>query len=158
MLGSVKAKTCNKCGQYKHSEEFYKNKSAKDGLYSYCKLCEKEARKKYWQSKKGKSVRSKAGKKYRASHDGKATQRKGHLRRRYNLTSSQHLSMYVNQNGCCAVCKRAIPYDKIHTDHNHVTGEVRGLLCPTCNLLVGHVENHLENLPTVLNYIETGRD
>lgn len=32
-------KTCPKCGKEKHVADFPKDKSSKDGLYSYCKEC-----------------------------------------------------------------------------------------------------------------------
>jgi 5-methylcytosine-specific restriction endonuclease McrA len=42
-----KYKTCTKCGQLKASAEFYKRKSAKDGLRSRCIPCEKQDVKQY---------------------------------------------------------------------------------------------------------------
>lgn len=39
---SVEKKTCARCNQEKQSTAFSKLKSSKDGLYSYCKKCDKE--------------------------------------------------------------------------------------------------------------------
>lgn len=41
-------KKCPKCNKIKNKNEFDKNKSRKDGLSSYCKICLKEARKKHY--------------------------------------------------------------------------------------------------------------
>ncbi|RTL07337.1 hypothetical protein EKK58_02160 [Candidatus Dependentiae bacterium] len=40
-------KLCNKCGKTKFRAEFNRNKSRKDGLQDYCKLCQAEGNKKY---------------------------------------------------------------------------------------------------------------
>jgi len=46
MIDLVKKK-CMKCGIEKNINEFYRNKSTKDGLCSYCKNCTKKHNKKY---------------------------------------------------------------------------------------------------------------
>ncbi len=42
------------------------------------------------------------------------------------------------QGGCCAMCKRAENTFKrrLNVDHNHKTGQVRGLLCYRCNKFI----------------------
>jgi hypothetical protein len=40
-------KVCSKCKEHRPFEDFYKNKTAKDGLQSYCKPCKKADSKKY---------------------------------------------------------------------------------------------------------------
>jgi hypothetical protein len=44
----MKTKKCGKCGEFKCVSEFYKNKSTKDGLGDYCKLCVKENQRLYY--------------------------------------------------------------------------------------------------------------
>lgn len=61
-----------------------------------------------------------------------------HRQRTYGLSPEEHDRMLAAQNGACAICK-TIP-SKFHVDHCHLTGRVRGLLCPACNTGVGHVE------------------
>ncbi len=63
------------------------------------------------------------------------------LQRAYGLTVEQHKQVYVNQNGCCAVCSKPVAYDDVHTDHNHTTGIFRGLLCVRCNHGMGYVDD-----------------
>ena len=43
----MQTKFCYKCKQYKDVNEFYKNKSKKDGLASGCKSCTKQSDKEY---------------------------------------------------------------------------------------------------------------
>jgi hypothetical protein len=41
-------KTCTRCGEEKPRSEFYKNDRYKDGLFSYCKLCQRAAQRKWY--------------------------------------------------------------------------------------------------------------
>ncbi len=65
----------------------------------------------------------------------------------YGLTTDQLESMREDQANLCAICGE--PETKaradghvfaLAVDHNHVTGEVRALLCYRCNQLVGWLE------------------
>lgn len=51
----------------------------------------------------------------------------------------------VEAQGCtCAVCGAPIKEtDRVHLDHNHKTGAVRGALHGQCNMLLGKLENGL---------------
>ena len=55
---------------------------------------------------------------------------------------------YDAQNGVCPICLKPLS-GKISLDHNHSTGEPRGLLHQACNLKVAQIENHTKKL----NYI-----
>lgn len=47
-------KTCSKCKIEKEESEFYKDKSKKDGLCSYCRICHNERTKIYFRTVNGK--------------------------------------------------------------------------------------------------------
>lgn len=65
--------------------------------------------------------------------------RENKLRRDYGLDDEKKKALYDKQGGFCALC--GDPFNgKVHVDHDHLTGAVRGLLHPTCNLLLGHYE------------------
>jgi hypothetical protein len=65
--------------------------------------------------------------------------RKKHILYTYGLTYEAHEEMRLNQGNCCAICKR--PFVKTPcVDHDHKTGKVRGLLCNSCNGVLGKVE------------------
>mgnify|MGYP003495491356 CR=1 FL=1 len=49
------------------------------------------------------------------------------------------------QGHCCALCGAPInETDRVHLDHNHKTGAVRGALHGQCNMLLGKLENGLK--------------
>lgn len=61
---------------------------------------------------------------------------------KYGITEEDFLSLYVEQMGRCAICLDECDRDKIHIDHNHETGEVRGLLCGSCNRAIGYLKDN----------------
>jgi len=60
------------------------------------------------------------------------------LKQRYGLNEKQYNDLLESQNSACAICEES--YDVLYVDHCHTTNEVRGLLCPRCNTLVGYIE------------------
>lgn len=50
-------------------------------------------------------------------------------------------SLLATQDGLCALCKYPIQGDDA-LDHDHKTGEVRGVLHRGCNAMLGHLENN----------------
>ncbi len=55
---------------------------------------------------------------------------------RYGLTPEDYDAILQAQHGGCALCERTTATrtgKPLHVDHNHRTGEVRGLLCDYCN-------------------------
>ena len=56
----------------------------------------------------------------------------------YGLSYKDWLKLWEVQDGKCAICGKSFdsPSDA-NVDHNHKTGEIRGLLCKTCNLGLG---------------------
>jgi hypothetical protein len=43
-----------------------------------------------------------------------------------------------------------------HVDHDHVTGEVRGLLCHACNIGIGGLRDSIALLKNAVAYLESG--
>lgn len=63
----------------------------------------------------------------------------------YALTPDEYWAIYEAQDGCCYFCKRAKGHaKKLCVDHDHATGFVRGLLCNTCNKILGHFRDDPE--------------
>lgn len=70
--------------------------------------------------------------------------------------------MREDQNGVCAICQKSTDIIDIRTglprrlaiDHNHKTGEIRGLLCHDCNIAIGHFKDNAELLRCAARYLE----
>ncbi len=58
-------------------------------------------------------------------------QRDKYLQRKYGISLKQYNVILKKQGGACAICKRPRSAFKnsLAVDHDHATGEVRGLLC-----------------------------
>ena len=67
--------------------------------------------------------------------------------RTYKITIGMYRLLLEFQGGRCWGCRRATGRIKrLAVDHNHRTGEVRMLLCSTCNNIVGHFRDNPEAL------------
>lgn len=72
---------------------------------------------------------------------------------KYGVTREQVYAMLDDQDNKCAICGVELSYEKMHVDHCHDTGKVRGLLCRRCNLAVGYIESLLPVIEKVQNYL-----
>lgn len=89
----------------------------------------------------------------------KTKQKAARVLNTYNLTVAQCDDIWRYQGGQCAICKTEIGRPSevgvtTHIDHDHDTGKVRGLLCPHCNLMLGHAKDNPETLRTAARYLE----
>lgn len=58
------------------------------------------------------------------------------LVRCFGISVQQYDELLKQQNGGCAICDRPNADSRghrLHVDHDHKTGEIRGLLCASCN-------------------------
>jgi len=74
------------------------------------------------------------------------------LQRLYGISITEHYDMWIEQLGLCAVCHQAKP---LCVDHDHQTGEVRGLLCTYCNKAIGMFKDDEELLQDAIGYLVT---
>jgi len=164
-------KTCSKanCQQTNPQslDNFTKDKKAKDGLQSQCNHCRNEVKRldrlanpeKYheidkarWGTKKITSDKWRENNRERYNASMREYRKKNYQKlrlQRYDLTPEQHAKILLDQKGVCAVCSK-LPQGKrpLVVDHDHVTDEVRGLLCYKCNrdMVVVDDKEHLAKL------------
>ncbi len=81
------------------------------------------------------------------------------LKRKYDITPEQYNEMLAAQNGVCGICKNAAGGDlgtnhgRLHVDHDHATGKIRGLLCFSCNRSLGGFRDSRELLMVAHQYL-----
>lgn len=154
-------KSCTKCQQSKPLDEFRVHCGHARGE---CRACERikarerdpvklAAAARKW-SKNNPAKRNAAKRLWYAKN--KDHQRVQVRRRTYGLTDSAYQAMLIEQRGSCAICQT--PFEDlpraVHIDHCHATGKVRGLLCRTCNLVIGFFKDDTERLLKAAIYLE----
>src|SRR5581483_1565057 len=127
-------KWCPACESAQPTSDFPSNRSARDGLATYCKPCHNAKSKATAERLYG------GGREY-------------HLRRRYGLTSADVDAMIEQQGGTCATCDAKAE----HVDHDHATGKVRGVLCFNCNQALGNVRDSVAILSQLSTYLRRHR-
>lgn len=133
-------KTCTKCGVEKPLEGFYKEKKAKDGRTSQCSVC----------------LAEKSRRRYKNNPEaGWAST----IKKKYGITQEDYYALLEQQGGKCAneSCKatQCGPNKKRWCiDHNHDTGEVRGLLCSDCNAAAGILRDNPSIIRGLAKYLE----
>lgn len=113
----AETKPCGKCKETKPLSEFNRDKRRKDGRQSWCRAC-----------------MSAYNKTYSRSH---------WLQYMYGLTLEEYNDILEAQGGSCAICGKT-PEEggrPLLVDHDHKTGEIRGLLCDGCNTALGYFED-----------------
>ena len=83
-----------------------------------------------------------------------------YLYRNFEISLETYYQIYKNQNGKCYICGSegfALDEDiqtvKLVVDHNHLTKEVRGLLCHNCNRALGLFKDDINRLKTAIQYL-----
>lgn len=93
------------------------------------------------------------------------TRRTRMLKRDYGITDSDYGKILIDQNGVCAICGNSEVAAnnqrngvlKLSVDHNHVTNQIRGLLCQRCNTGLGKFlidECGIDLLNKAIKYVE----
>jgi hypothetical protein len=73
---------------------------------------------------------------------------------KYGMTVDDYLMLLAQQGGCCAICRQAPIQRRLVIDHDHETGQVRGLLCSGCNVGLGNLGDTLAGLQRAVAYLQ----
>ena len=82
------------------------------------------------------------------------------LAKKYGLTEEEYLQMFIDRNHQCDVCGMKAKGKKLAVDHNHITGQVRGLLCQICNTGIGSLrtDESLDIIKKAIEYLENNNE
>lgn len=161
-------KRCGVCGRDKPRSDFYRDSGSRDGVRPSCKDCERARSHEWYVRNRERSIaaaqawRRANPEQYEATQARHRTrrrseQRAGHLKRTFGLTLDEYDAMLARQEGRCAICRR-FPADGtfLHVDHDHATGDVRGLLCVRCNNALGLFRDRSDVLLSAIEYLAGG--
>jgi len=166
-------KKCSHCLVVKTVDQFYKASSAPDGLHNMCKVCKTESlNKSYSKNHRKQLLRNKTpegrarGREYRRQYVLRHPRevRDSYLKRAFGIGIDDYDTLFARQDGECAVCGKKFtgpgdyklkgaPNGVPRVDHDHATGNVRGLLCQHCNVGLGMFNDDPELLSAALAYL-----
>lgn len=151
-------KKCTRCGLEKDLTEFYlKIKGVEREIkntFTRCKPCSYITVRK-WAKKNKDKIRV-----YHQTWDRKNQKRQieSRLIWKYSLSMEEFQKLSESQGNKCLICKVSAEHlslKKLYVDHDHKTGEIRGLLCRSCNIGIGMMKDNPEILRNAINYLET---
>ncbi len=84
--------------------------------------------------------------------------RADHIKRNYGITLAQESALVEAHQGLCAVCDMSLSegYRNQCIDHDHKTGEIRGLLCRRCNMALGLLDESPAIVKSLHRYLLIG--
>lgn len=127
-------KQCNKCKEWKDLEKFSKRSHAPIRFTSHCKICMNLSA--------------------RLRHNPSKTRSKN-LIRKYGIGEKVFLRLLASQSYKCLICSKHLPHsgNSVHVDHDHSTGNFRGILCGLCNKGLGQFKDSRELLLKAATYL-----
>lgn len=134
----INTKQCKKCKEIKDLSQFHRRSNS---LKSWCKQCCIDYSSQWTKSNMDK---------VRASR----------LKCKHNISLELYQTKLQNQNGLCAICNKASTraansgtIRSLCLDHCHITGNIRGLLCDSCNTAVGLLNDNIDVAVNLVNYL-----
>ena len=99
----------------------------------------------------------KQNKVYRNKPSTKKRNRNNKLMRKYGIDTNEYNQLLESQNYTCAICGSTETGGKgkkhFSVDHCHTTKKVRGLLCKSCNIMLGEAKDNTRILSKALEYL-----
>lgn len=132
----MKTKPCSRCKIIKNISDFSKDKQHSSGYKSACKVCAKQD----WITWRTVNLES-----------ARKTDRISHYVRKYGLSIEEATALVEDRTGLCKICANIVP---LVVDHCHISGLVRGLICSSCNSVLGYSKDNINTLKASIKYLE----
>jgi hypothetical protein len=157
--------SCSRCKQDKPIEAFRRRRNRPEtgtrfGRWSWCRQCEID-------SFKTPKRRAQASVRQKVFRDNLRTnnlaemrrrEREQNLRSKYGFGEEEYNAMLHTHGGLCAICGKPPTTGrgkKLHVDHDHDSGVIRGLLCSVCNVSLGGFKDDPALLRRAAEYVES---
>lgn len=90
------------------------------------------------------------------SNPFKTMSRRDYLLAEYGLTEEAYVALEQAQNHKCKICLKDKEQEPrpLAVDHDHKTGEIRGLLCNSCNRMLGFAKDNQTTLLRAIQYLK----
>lgn len=145
---------CSRCKKIKTLDQFYKDKKAAGGVAYRCRPCTRlVARRDYHGNRERRLAVSKV---YREKPEIRRSTRHRALMKKYSITLTDYESLLDMQGGVCAICRTDTRDGRerdMPVDHDHATGQVRGILCDRCNRTIGLFQDDPEIIARAITYL-----
>ena len=81
------------------------------------------------------------------------------IKHKYKISYEDYAAMLQEANGKCSICGEVSKDNRrLCVDHNHETGQIRGLLCKHCNWLIGHSRESTIILNNTIDYLNKWKE
>jgi hypothetical protein len=95
---------------------------------------------------------------YQARYNTPERQHAARVKHYYGITADQYAQMLAEQDNRCAICCQEQSGKRLAVDHDHATGQVRGLLCSNCNRALGLFGDSSVHLLSAYHYLQKLND
>lgn len=135
LVESINKYKCSRCALIKERSAFYtRRRGGIEAPQGYCKACVKE----YSQARRAWESRLAMNRYYK---------------KRYGITLEEYETLLSAQGGVCAICKKRKGKNRLHVDHCHSTGNIRGILCSWCNAGLGQFKDDTAMMLRAVEYL-----
>lgn len=125
---------CLTCKELKPLTEYHRG--GPGGYHGECKVCRCKRETERWHARSPEEKRA----------IGQRLKLQGH-----GLEDWSYEALVEIADGCCMACER--PTGVLVIDHDHTSGQVRGLLCRLCNGILGLVADNEQRLVQLADYL-----
>ena len=141
-------KVCKKCNIGQPINNFGPHKGTKDGHATHCRPCD---------SARHTDYRKKYPERHKAAWVRRGIERHG-------ITQEKYDHLFNSHDGKCWICNGDSNGNRrLSIDHDHSCCKeeyscgncVRGLLCMSCNIMIGNLENGQVTLNNIENYLRS---
>ena len=134
---------CKRCYLEKPEEDFGNDKSTPTGKRFYCRACNTDMAQGYRKRKMAEGTWT-------------AQWQAVYRRSKYGIEPEDFEAMWEDQEGRCGICRISFEEVRVCIDHDHESGNVRGLLCDACNVGIARFRENVLALLGAVSYLEAG--